>query len=285
MQLIDLINKNRFDELKISERELSDLLFRYWDTIFPDLSLIQREFTLKGEVRNNYASGRIDFFAYNKKHKRFVIIELKTDYDKNIRNQIFDYVDFVEDNFSYILLKSKQIIPDIKINNKSIELILISKQFKTNDYKRIQKIHHPTRLITYRLFQNHQILLDQFDNFDVKKLKETENHHNINKGKFNDDLKFFWQTFIELKDKNIIHMNEDYKIEGNELIVRLGKVHEHYTIEQLNKNTDYFSLNYLREKLKNSNAFMRIIKSVRFGDNVTSAYVFDKRIIDNEFKQ
>jgi len=285
MQLIDLANKNRFDELMISERELSDLLFRYWVTIFPDLRLIQREFTLKGEVRNNYESGRIDFFAYNKRYKRFVIIELKTDYDKNIRNQIFDYVDFVEDNFSYILLQSKQIIPDIKINNKAIELILISKQFKTNDYKRIQKIHYPTRLITYRLFQNHQILLDQFDNFNIKNLNETEKHHNINKGKFNDDLKIFWQTFIELKDKNIIHMNEDYKVEGNELIVRLGKVHEHYTIEQLNKNVDYFSLNYLRKKLKNSNAFIRIIKSVRFGDNVTSAYVFDKRIIDNEFGQ
>ncbi len=44
-------------------------------------------------------SGRIDFFAYNRERKSFVIFEIKSVYDKNIRSQVLDYADSVEENF------------------------------------------------------------------------------------------------------------------------------------------------------------------------------------------
>ncbi|MCF8336449.1 MAG: hypothetical protein K9I74_00550 [Bacteroidales bacterium] len=285
MHLIDLNQKAKHRELNLHERDLSRIFYRNWSKIFPDLKLIQKEFTLQGEVRAKQTSGRIDFFAFNPSEKRFVVIELKVEYDKNIRNQIFDYVDFIEDNLDFIIMQSKKIISDININTKKpIELILISKYFKTNDYKRAKSIKYPIKLIKYRLFKNYSLILEEFNNINVEKENKLEISNNSHKKEESSyELVKFWEKFMELKDKQIININEDYKIEGPELIIGLGKIYQKYINEQKLIENDYYSLNHLRNQLISTDAFNGRIKSVRFGKTVTSGYIFDKQKIFDKF--
>ena len=169
MKLFNLTNGKSSNQIELSEIELSNLLQSNWRKLFPKFILIKREFYLKGEVRNHNSGGRIDFLAYNEKNSSFVVIEVKKNYDKNVRNQIFDYVDFIEDNFEYVFLKSKELIelPDFKNINKKVELVLISKKFKTADHVKIKRIDYPISLIEYNYFENNNLLIELYSDLKV----------------------------------------------------------------------------------------------------------------------
>jgi hypothetical protein len=87
-----------------SEAELNKFLSDNWKQFFPQYTFIKCEFSLEGPVRSKGGSGRVDILAFNPKSNRFTIFELKKDNDKNLRNQVSDYKDFIEDNFAKIYL-------------------------------------------------------------------------------------------------------------------------------------------------------------------------------------
>jgi len=114
-----------------SEAELSKFLQDNWADFFPQYRFIKREFILDGNVRSRGSSGRIDILAFNPKTSKFVIFELKKNPDRNIRNQVNDYRDFIEDNFSDIYLmtlqKYKIELPTFtEIDKESIEVVMIA---------------------------------------------------------------------------------------------------------------------------------------------------------------
>lgn len=227
-------------------------------------------------------SGRIDFFAYNRERKSFVIFEIKSVYDKNIRSQVLDYADSVEENFTLILLKAKQIIPDIRISNHAVELILFAKYFKTNDYERIKKIDYPTKLITYRYFEKSHILLDKTDNQLQQKNKSRVRIETSIDESQSQDNKFivdFWQSFFDLQNRQIILQNEDFRLEGPEIVIRITTTHLKYSREKANYGLSSISESYLRKELIKSAAFTRHIKSMKFGNKITSGYCFDYDLI------
>ena len=83
-----------------SEKELNKFICEKWKHLFPQYLFIKGEFLLNGNVRAAGNGGRIDILAYNPVTHRFVIFELKKDYDRNITDQAADYRDFVQDNFA-----------------------------------------------------------------------------------------------------------------------------------------------------------------------------------------
>ena len=104
-----------------------------WSNLFSNLTFIKSEFPLEGNVRSLGNNGRMDIFAYNPVSKKFVIFELKKDYDKNITDQAADYRDYIADNFSKIYLQSTQRydakLPKFdEINQENVEIILIAKK-------------------------------------------------------------------------------------------------------------------------------------------------------------
>ena len=101
-------NKKFLAQIDKPEKELNKFICENWENLFPSLTLITSEFSLKGSVRSMGNNGRIDILAYNPETKKFVIFELKKDYDKNISDQAADYRDYVQDDFSEVYLHSTQ---------------------------------------------------------------------------------------------------------------------------------------------------------------------------------
>lgn len=275
MKLINLIKKTSHSEIELSEKALSNILFDFWTIIFPDLKLIEREFHLIGDVRSKDTGGRIDFFAYNSLTQKFVIIEIKNKYDKNIRSQIYDYADYIEDNFEFTKLRAKEIIPDIQVQKNTFELILIAKVFKSTDYSRINKYEYPTKLITYRYFKNSYLTLDIFENsFESKKEKIDIINEPINIFEQNEDLKGFWKTFNDLVIDNTLVVDKDYMIKGPDLIIRIDRIYDKYFKRHINNDLSCLSIHDLRTLLKSSPTYKKG-KSVRFDKQVTMGYIFD----------
>ena len=77
------------------EKKLNLFLTKNWRVLFPHLQFIKSEFLLNGAVRGKDGSGRVDILAFNPFTNRFVVVELKSKEDKNIRNQAGDYRDFI----------------------------------------------------------------------------------------------------------------------------------------------------------------------------------------------
>lgn len=287
MNLIDFNDKKVFREIEISEKELSDLLHKNWSSIFNDIILIKREFSLQGQVRDVETGGRVDFFGYNKLTQKFVIIEIKNIYDKNIRSQIFDYADFIEDNFDFIKLQAKEIISEIEPIRNSFELILIAKRFKSNDYSRIGRFDYSTKLITYRYFENNKITIDIFDNSSTKtKKKELKSKivMPLNPKDSDNIVNNFWDFFSSSVNSDSIISNKDYRIEGPELFLSLNKIYGLYHKNQFENNKPFASLKQLKELLTSIKAYRGWKKSVKFGRQVTSAYIFDLLKLKNDYK-
>lgn len=92
-------NKVFLKQIDKSEKDLNKFICDNWKNLFPKLTFIASEFPLKGNVRSIGTNGRMDILAYNSQTKRFVIFELKKDYDRNIIEQAADYRDDIQDNF------------------------------------------------------------------------------------------------------------------------------------------------------------------------------------------
>lgn len=179
-------NKKFLKSVHKSEAELNLFLSVNWNDFFPQFQFIKSEFTLDGNVRSkNSSAGRIDILAFNPKSKKFIIIELKKDFDKNIRNQASDYKDFVEDNFADIYLLSTQKydveLPKFtEIAKDCIDLILIAKEFSHLDVDKAKKSKGEITLIRYMWFEDELLLIDYLNN-DPLELIEKENTEKIKK--------------------------------------------------------------------------------------------------------
>ena len=185
LKLYSTDNKKFLKQVNKSEAELNRFISENWKEFFPHFTFIRSEFTLDGNVRSKGGSGRIDILAFNPKTKKFVIIELKKDLDKNIRNQASDYKDFVEDNFAKIYLLSTQsydvVLPKYSdISEDSIELILIAKTFSPADVDKAKKSKSEITLIKYMWFENQLLLIDYINN-DPDDLIEKENAAKLQK--------------------------------------------------------------------------------------------------------
>lgn len=172
-------------KVKKSEGELNKFLADNWSDFFPQFIFIKSEFTLDGNVRSKGGSGRIDILAFNPKSNKFVIFELKRDLDKNIRNQVSDYRDFVEDNFAKIYLLSTQKygieLPRYEmISEESIEVMMIAQSFSPTDIDKARKSKNEITLIKYLWFENQLLLIDYLNN-DPDDLAERENAEKIKK--------------------------------------------------------------------------------------------------------
>ena len=168
-----------------SETELNKFLSENWNSFFSQFKFIKSEFTLSGNVRNKGGSGRIDILAFNPKTNKFVVFELKRDLDKNIRNQVSDYRDFVEDNFPRIYLLSTQKfgieLPKYEsVSEDSIEVVMIAKSFTPNDVDKARKSKNEITLIKYLWFENQLLLIDYLNN-DPDDLIKEENAEKIKK--------------------------------------------------------------------------------------------------------
>ncbi|PKQ69915.1 PDDEXK family nuclease [Raineya orbicola] len=153
------------------ESELNKFISENWSNLFPQLIFIASEFPLKGNVRSiGNKSGRIDILAYNPKTTRFVIFELKREYDRNITEQVADYRDYVEDNFADVYLKSTQIynatLPKFQeMDLRQIEIVLIAKKFSLVQIEKIKKNkENNITLIKYFWFENDLIFIDYLNN-------------------------------------------------------------------------------------------------------------------------
>lgn len=168
-----------------SEAELNKFLSKNWSHFFSQFIFIKSEFTIQGNVRSRGTSGRIDIIAFNPKTSRFVVIELKRDIDKNIRNQVSDYRDFIEDNFAKIYLLTTQKfgveLPKYEtISEDNIEVIMIAKSFSQTDIDKARKSNKEITLIKYLWFENELLLIDYLNN-DPEDLIEKENAEKIKK--------------------------------------------------------------------------------------------------------
>lgn len=151
------------------EKDLNKFICENWKSLFPKLIFISSEFPLKGNVRSIGTNGRIDILAYNPVTKRFVIFELKKDYDKNITEQSADYRDYITDNFSDIYLKTTQkydihLPKYVEISSEQIEIILIAKRFSITQIERVKKKENTITLIRYYWFEEDLIFIDYINN-------------------------------------------------------------------------------------------------------------------------
>jgi hypothetical protein len=83
IRLFSSNNKKFLKSVDKSEAELNRFLSENWNDFFPQFKFIKSEFTLDGNVRGKGTAGRIDIFAFNPKTKKFIVFELKRDFDKN----------------------------------------------------------------------------------------------------------------------------------------------------------------------------------------------------------
>ena len=194
LKLFSTQSKKLIKVVDKSEAELNIFLSENWNDFFPQYTFIKSEFSIEGNVRSRGTSGRIDILAFNPKTNKFIVFELKKNKDKNIRNQVSDYKDYIEDNFSQIYLMSLQTykadLPQFdQISQESIEVVMIAKSYSSTDIERVKKSKSKnlTTLIRYIWFENELLLIDYINN-DPDDLIEKENAEKLR------------------KIKNIIHM-------------------------------------------------------------------------------
>lgn len=283
MTIIDLNNKICSLEKNISEKQLSDIFDENWDIIFPNLIKLGKEFKLTGEVRSSGISGRIDFFAFNIETKKFVIIELKNRYDKNIRSQIFDYLDFVEENFDYILLRVNEKLKAYKKINIEIELIIISKNFMQADYNRLKRLNNSLTLIRYFMFENNQLLLD-FYSKEINTLTTNNSNMDLKYSSTKEQEFDIWIFINYLIVENILKYNNDYKIVSNNILaIRINLLFKAYNKIRLNEKLPYFTFTGFKNKLKDCEEFLTTLNT-RFGKEIVQAYRFDLDKLKNNSK-
>jgi hypothetical protein len=189
-KLFSSSNKKFLSQIDKPEKELNKFICENWKDLFPKCTFIASEFPLKGNVRSLGNNGRIDILGYNPETKKFVIFELKKDYDKNITDQSADYRDYVQDNFSEVYLHSTQkyeiALPKFtEINRDKVEIILIAKKFSLTQIDRVKKIKdNNITLIKYFWFENDLIFIDyinndpddiKIENTNTKKINEIKN--------------------------------------------------------------------------------------------------------------
>lgn len=148
------------------EKDLKFFIAKHWANLFPNLLFIKTEFRLEGNVRSkNDSNGSIDIFAFNPETNRFVIIELKRKFDKNIRTQADDYRDFIEFNFSdiYLIVTDKleiKLPSSSKVDKENTEIILVANEFTQTDIEKAMKSKQFLTLVRYEWFNDNLSIIE-----------------------------------------------------------------------------------------------------------------------------
>lgn len=200
-------NKKFLKQVVKPEKDLNKFICENWKDLFPNYTFIASEFPLKGNVRSLGNNGRIDILGYNPETKKFIIFELKKDYDKNITDQSADYRDYVQDNFSDVYLHSTQkyeiALPKFtEINQDKVEIILIAKKFSSTQIDRVKKIKdNNITLIRYFWFENDLIFIDYINNDpdDNAKKGDTQKNAIVQSPEMNEIEQYFGK-YMDGKD-------------------------------------------------------------------------------------
>ncbi|MCS6988271.1 MAG: hypothetical protein NZM06_02020 [Chloroherpetonaceae bacterium] len=169
-KLFSSASKKFLKQASKPESALNKFICEHWSSLFPHLTFVASEFSLKGHVRSVGSSGRLDILAYNPASKRFVIFELKRDYDRNIAEQVADYRDYIEENFADVYLRSLQQygIPLPKFQEmdfKQVEVVIVAKKFSPTHLEKIKKNKEQNvTLIKYFWFEDDFIFIDYLNN-------------------------------------------------------------------------------------------------------------------------
>jgi hypothetical protein len=169
-KLFSNTDKKFLSQVDKPEKELNKFICENWKNLFPTYTFIASEFPLKGNVRSLGNNGRIDILGYNSVNKKFILFELKKDYDKNITDQSADYRDYIQDNFSDVYLYATQKyeikLPKFtEINQDKVEIVLIAKKFSLTQIDRVKKIKdNNITLIKYYWFEDDLIFIDYLNN-------------------------------------------------------------------------------------------------------------------------
>ena len=227
-KLFSASDKSVLKQVNKSESALNKFICENFVELFPKLTFIKREFVLTGNVRTSGTNGRIDIFAYNADTKRFVIFELKKDFDKNITDQAADYRDFIEDNFAEIYLLATQTLnitlpKHSEIEKNRIEIILIAKVFSATQIDRVNKIkENLITLIKYYWFENDLVFIDYVNNAPKEDETDTTNEKKANPRTKNsiEDL----QALIKnSSDKEEIKLMKAFIKDLSQIDVKVGK--------------------------------------------------------------
>jgi len=287
MKLHDLNIRNTHVECDLLEYELQSLIIKNWDCIFPDYLFITKEFPLPGDVRRVNKSGRIDILAMNKISKRFTIIELKSEFDVNIRSQAFDYLDYFLDNKHELYLKVSKIVnldAILDFDMENVEIILVAKRFKNSDLN-LSKTDNNLflTLISYAYFSNNCLLFSIAEKKAKDDLKTFMNFVNIDI-----DIDNFWNIFNSMIRKNLIRPDEHFKLikfsDEYSIYINIPILYDNYVRLCREQNTSYLNLNNLREALKKEDYCKGHIKSTRIGGKNTSAFIFDMRLMKDKIQ-
>lgn len=276
--LHDLNNQKNHKECDLLEYELQALLIKHWDVFFPDYLYISKEFYLSGDVRQINKSGRIDILALNRQTNRFIIIEIKKEFDINIRSQAFDYVDYFIENVHELYLKASEIknLPAVRdLDTKNVEILLIAKRFKDSDLKLAKSDNNLNlTLISYTYFSNNSLLLSKFDKEAKRDSKEK-----IKFGNIDNDIDNFWSIFNHMIELNMILCDIHFKlvkfVDEYSIYINIPSIYEKYALLCKEQNIPYLNLNVLRSALSCQDYSKGLIKSTRIGNRNSSAYIFD----------
>ncbi len=264
--LLDLRKKTSFKKIEISELELQKIISENFKIIFPELTLIEEEYRLSGDVRAFGISGRIDLLALNKDKSRLIIFELKLSNSRNILIQALDYSDFVEDNFELIISRLKSISNEEKdfLLEKRLtpNIILIAEKFTHPTIRRTQSLSNRVKLFSFEMFSNEMIQITELTK--KKKIVYTkETNH----------FEFLKENIIKLiRDiiENEIIDEELFLIEKKILTVNSTILHNAYkeyfkksNIRTIGK-TSFFNI------LKEKDEYIQNLKTKRFKNNNTS---------------
>lgn len=89
-------------------------------------------------------------------------------------------------------------------------------------------------------------------------------------------LQRFWDIVLSLLNKGLVKNGREIKVDGKEVRIRFKEIHLLY-LEEHNRvyRTRGLAANTLLQKLQDSAAYVQPKSSERFGDTITSAYVFN----------
>ena len=155
-----------------TEKDLQKFICANWKTLFSGYTFIKDEFPLKGDVHGLGKKGRIDILAYNPITKRFVIFELKQDYNDSVMVQATNYSCYVERSFQDTYLSATQeyeaALPKAsEVKKDGVEVVLIARTFSGGQIHQAKKLKESVTLIEYRWFSNDILFFDYINSTPV----------------------------------------------------------------------------------------------------------------------
>ena len=150
------------------EKDLQQFISANWNELFPGYTFIAEEFHLEGDVHGLGKKGRIDILAFHSVEKRFVIFELKKDYNDSVISQVAHYRYFIQSKFLGVYVKAKQehgiALPNEKEMKKDVAIVIIAKTFNNAQIDFARLSTETIKLVKYNWFENDILLLDYVNN-------------------------------------------------------------------------------------------------------------------------